>query len=41
MRLCIAAFLSLKGKGLEFKDLLRLDIAADDQDSGCFGKAKI
>lgn len=41
MRLCTAAFLSLKGKGLEYKDLLCLDSSADNQDPGCFGNAEV
>jgi len=40
VRSCTAVFLSLRGKGLEFKALLCLDIAADSQDSGYFGKAE-
>lgn len=36
-----AAFLSLKCKGFEFKDLPCLDIAADNQDPGCFVEAEV
>lgn len=36
-----AAFPSLKCKGFEFKDLPCLDIAADNQDPGCFVEPEV